>query len=192
MYVPQKQHKHTLQYYCYFTSKKLDTRKLTKTKLKGNYLQSSKVDPGDESASRLRSSSLSRVTCRSWNNIVSSFSLICLVSDTGGGDDALPVVPDQETMNWQSENSSKEQSHFIEIISTIKKKKHLYFLLQILVQKQIVQVFISELTQKLNSVRLHISKTALFVLLVMFSWVSPLLPHVLTNYHLRRDNWWAK
>lgn len=81
------------------------------------YLQSSKVDPGDESASRLRSSSLSRVTWRSWNSIVSSFSLICLVSVTGGGDDALPVVPDQKTNNWQLENPSKEQYNFTKDVS---------------------------------------------------------------------------
>lgn len=76
------------------------------------YLQSSKVEPGDESASCLRSSSLSRVTCRSWYRIVSSFSLICLVSITGGGDDALPVVPDKERNTWQWENASKEQFNF--------------------------------------------------------------------------------
>lgn len=102
------------------------------------YLQSSKVDPGDESASRLRSSSLSRVTWRSWNSIVSSFSLICLVSVTGGGDDALPVVPDQKTNNWQLENPSKEQYNFTKYVSANNNnnKKITYFWLQNPIQNQ--------------------------------------------------------
>lgn len=98
------------------------------------YLQSSKVDPGDESASCLRSSSLSRVTCRSWYKMVSSFSLICLVSITGGGDDALPVVPDGEINTWQWANASKEQYNFTKEVTLIF-KKILYFCLQNPVQK---------------------------------------------------------
>lgn len=86
------------------------------------YLQSSKVEPGDESASCLRSSSLSRVTWRSWYKIVSSFSLICLVSITGGGDDALPVVPEEERNTWQWANVSKEQHNFTKEVNTYFKK----------------------------------------------------------------------
>ncbi len=53
------------------------------------YLQSSKVVPGEERASRLRRSSRSRVTCLSWKITVSSFSLItCLSRWAGGGEDA--------------------------------------------------------------------------------------------------------
>lgn len=59
-----------------------------------SYLQSSKVDPGEDRARRFRNSSRSRVTWRSWNKMVSNFSFICLTSITaGGGDDALLVVP---------------------------------------------------------------------------------------------------
>lgn len=58
------------------------------------YLQSSKVVPGEESARRLRSSSLSRVTCLSWNRTVSIFSFTWWLSMwAGGGEEAWPGVP---------------------------------------------------------------------------------------------------
>lgn len=56
------------------------------------YLQSSKVVPGDARAKRLRSSSLSRVTWRSWNRMVSRLSPAGRLSLTaGGGDEAEPL-----------------------------------------------------------------------------------------------------
>lgn len=58
------------------------------------YLQSSKVVPGEERARRLRSSSLSRVTCLSWNRTVSIFSFTWWLSMwAGGGEEAWPGVP---------------------------------------------------------------------------------------------------
>lgn len=57
------------------------------------YLQSSKVVPGDANARRLRSSSLSLVTWRSWNRIVSRLSLAGRLSlIAGGGEDASPFT----------------------------------------------------------------------------------------------------
>ena len=60
------------------------------------YLQSSKVVPGDERASLLRRSSLSRVTCFSWNSTVSMFSLMWppwFSVWLGGGEEAEVGVP---------------------------------------------------------------------------------------------------
>lgn len=58
------------------------------------YLQSSKVVPGEDSAKRLRNSSRSRVTCRSWNRTVSIFSCTWWLSMwAGGGEEAWPGVP---------------------------------------------------------------------------------------------------
>lgn len=58
------------------------------------YLQSSKVVPGEDSARRLRNSSRSRVTCRSCNRTVSIFSCTWWLSMwAGGGEEAWPGVP---------------------------------------------------------------------------------------------------
>lgn len=57
------------------------------------HLQSSKVVPGDANASRLRSSSLSRVTWRSWKRMVSRLSPVGRLSlMAGGGEDASPLT----------------------------------------------------------------------------------------------------
>lgn len=57
------------------------------------HLQSSKVVPGDANARRLRSSSLSLVTWRSWNKMVSRLSPDGLLSlMAGGGEDASPFT----------------------------------------------------------------------------------------------------
>lgn len=62
------------------------------------YLQSSKVVPGDANASRLRSSSLSLVTWRSWNRIASRLSPAGRLSlMAGGGEEASPFTGEPET-----------------------------------------------------------------------------------------------
>lgn len=62
------------------------------------YLQSSKVVPGDAKARRLRSSSLSLVTWRSWNRIVSRLSPAGRLSlMAGGGEDASPFTGEPAT-----------------------------------------------------------------------------------------------
>lgn len=64
------------------------------------YLQSSKVVPGEERARRLRSSSLSRVTCLSWNRTVSIFSFTWWLSMwVGGGEEAWQGVPEWVSMS---------------------------------------------------------------------------------------------
>lgn len=64
----------------------------------GLYLQSSKVVPGDASARRLRSSSLSLVTWRSWNRIVSRLSPAGRLSlMAGGGEEASPFTGEPAT-----------------------------------------------------------------------------------------------
>lgn len=62
------------------------------------YLQSSKVVPGDASARRLRSSSLSLVTWRSWKRIVSRLSPAGRLSlMAGGGEEASPFTGEPAT-----------------------------------------------------------------------------------------------
>lgn len=64
------------------------------------HLQSSKVVPGDANARRLRSSSLSLVTWRSWNKIVSRLSPDGRLSlMAGGGEDASPLTGDPATVS---------------------------------------------------------------------------------------------
>lgn len=61
-------------------------------------LQSSKVVPGDANARRFRSSSLSLVTWRSWNKMVSRLSPDGRLSlMAGGGEDASPLTGDPAT-----------------------------------------------------------------------------------------------
>lgn len=125
------------------------------------YLQSSKVEPGDESASCLRSSSLSRVTWRSWYKIVSSFSLICLVSITGGGDDALPVVPDEGRNTWQWANASKEQYNFTKEVNTNVKKSCLS-VCRILSKNEVIHISSHQwVERRITPVRSHASRRAL-------------------------------
>lgn len=67
------------------------------------YLQSSKVVPGDANARRLRSSSLSLVTWRSWNRIVSRLSLAGRLSlMAGGGEDASPFTGEPATASTEA------------------------------------------------------------------------------------------
>lgn len=139
------------------------------------YLQSSKVDPGDESASCLRSSSLSRVTWRSWYKIVSSFSLICLVSITGGGDDALPVVPDEDINTWQWANASKELHNFTKEVTLIKKKSCIS-VCRILFKKEAIHVsFHQWVESRVTPVRSHASRKALCCKFSLYGEV-PCLP----------------
>jgi len=91
--------------------------------------------------------------------MVSSFSLICLVSITGGGDDALPVVPDQERNNWQSEQSSKEQDNFTEEVMAHLKAPVFLVAESCSKMKQVMEAFISELT-RVTPVRSHASNKA--------------------------------
>lgn len=64
------------------------------------HLQSSKVVPGDANARRLRSSSLSLVTWRSWNKMVSRLSPDGPLSlMAGGGEDASPLTGEPATLN---------------------------------------------------------------------------------------------
>lgn len=142
------------------------------------YLQSSKVDPGDESASCLRSSSLSRVTWRSWYKIVSSFSLICLVSVTGGGDDALPVVPDEEINNWQWANASKEQYNSTKEVST-NFKKPCISVCRILFKNEAIHVSFHQWVERVSPVRPQASKDPL--LKIQFAWLCSLVTQELTS-----------
>lgn len=67
------------------------------------YLQSSKVVPGEERARRFRRSSLSRVTCLSWNRTVSIFSFTWWLSMwAGGGEEAWAGVPVRVSMSLEA------------------------------------------------------------------------------------------
>lgn len=74
------------------------------------HLQSSKVVPGDANARRLRSSSLSLVTWRSWNRMVSRLSPDGRLSFmAGGGEDASPFTGEPATVSTLPEARTVDQ-----------------------------------------------------------------------------------
>lgn len=74
------------------------------------HLQSSKVVPGDASASRLRSSSLSLVTWRSWNKMVSRWSPDGRLSlMAGGGEDASPLTGEPAPVSGTFDQNTQEK-----------------------------------------------------------------------------------
>lgn len=73
-------------------------------------LQSSKVVPGDANARRFRSSSLSLVTWRSWNKMVSRLSPDGRLSlMAGGGEDASPLTGEPATVSTLPEARTIDQ-----------------------------------------------------------------------------------